>query len=82
MSESKLSYRHPAIGSTPNAESVREFEPRVAATLGSMNAEEILRNSEGVASPLSQAGRNSFRVAMNLFAVSIPRVSKQTLGWN
>jgi len=33
----------------PNAESVRKFQPRVAATLGSRNAQEILRYSEGVA---------------------------------
>jgi hypothetical protein len=50
-----------------DAESVREFQPRVASTLGTELPLIMKRNSEGVASPLSQSkGRNSFRVAMSL----------------
>ncbi len=42
-----------------NAESVGKFQPRVAATLGSRYAQEILRNSEGVATALRAANRDA-----------------------
>ncbi len=64
-----------------NAESVREFVPRVASTLGTKTIFPDGTNSERVARPSSyQTRRNSFRVA-NLVMRLLPRV-EATLDWN
>jgi hypothetical protein len=66
-----------------NAESVREFQPRVCfETLGAKTDQEIVHNPEGVASLCAPppAQPRLVGVAASTNRIRFARVSKQTLG--